>query len=260
MDGIIRCADCRLVHPAAKLLRPRTAVHQPLLEPCRQKRRLARRAEQATNIRPAERREAGFHLRALVRVGRVQIRIRVENRIRALVQQDQRGVVVGLIEKVVMDPLRERAAVVDVFRLRVGGPGAKRRHASLQHQPFIPRVQIIDSGGSGAIELLDDRRVDGNRLPEELGDIRAGETAGDIATEQRSGRDLAPDRGPMEGREAIEIRNGRLRYGRRGISGERHVARQRLPVQLDHFPGRIGAAERRRRGSIPSRCESAPSI
>ena len=73
-----------------------------------------------------------------------------------MVEQDEGGVVVGLIEKVVMDPFGEGAAVVNVFGLRVGGPGAEGRDAGLDDEPFVPLGEVVDAGGSGGVELMDD--------------------------------------------------------------------------------------------------------
>src|ERR1700680_303700 len=147
MNGIVGRTHFRLMDAPTKLLRPQTAMNQPLLKPGRLERILTGPSEEAANVRLATRNEARLDLSGLVRVGRIQIWVDIENGVGALVEQNQSGVVERLVEKVVMHPLRQRSAGVNVSRRRVGHPLAVRRNTRLKDEPFGIARQVINSSG-----------------------------------------------------------------------------------------------------------------
>ena len=139
VDRILRVAEFALMDTSAEFFGASAAVDQPLLEPGCEESRLRGGSEDATDMRRAEGRESGFNFRGFVRISRIQIRIDVEDRFGALVEQNERGVVKGLIEKVIVNPFGERAAIVDVALLRIGGPSTEGRDAGLDNLPIRRR-------------------------------------------------------------------------------------------------------------------------
>src|ERR1700693_4366561 len=93
-----------------------------------------------------------------------------------------------------MDPLGPGAAAGDALGRRGGVGGG----AGLQDQPLGVGGEVVDAGRAGLVPLVDGSGIDGDGLPQKLGDVRPGEGAENIAAKKGSGSDLSAGNRPWK--------------------------------------------------------------
>src|ERR1017187_9842162 len=117
----------------------------------------------------------------------------------------------ALIEKVEVDPFRERAAVCNVSRRWVEGGNPVGRKPALDDLPFRVTLQIVHAGHGNPILLIHPRGIYGNGLQEKLRHIRPIQAAGRIDAKNRC-RGYATARlyRTLKARKPAEILSGSL--------------------------------------------------
>src|ERR1039458_10796227 len=109
-----------------------------------------------------------------------------------------------------MHPFRQSTAAVYVLGRRVGGPGAEGWDSGLQDQPLGVGLQVVDTGRPCLVPLVDGGGIDGDGLPQKLGDVRPGEGADYIAAKKASSSDFSADDRAAEGGERSEEHTSEL--------------------------------------------------
>ncbi len=155
MRGIGHSLGLDLMDPSAELLGTQPAMHGPLLVPgCLQSRR-RHPPEPVHHLGEAEGDEAVLDHGMPVRVGVLHDHATVgQDRLGALIQNDQRGVEKRLVQKVVVHPFGQVAPVANVKRRLFPARLAPRRNSHLDLQPLAVAGDEVIAGARRPVALL----------------------------------------------------------------------------------------------------------